>query len=98
MSGLFGSLSIAVGALLAEQNAQEVTANNVANANTPRYSRQRPAFVTNDPVALGSLTFGTGVLLQKIGSLRDPILELRIHEETQQQGSLDASVSAMQQV
>lgn len=98
MSGLFGSLSIAVGALLAEQNAQEVTANNVANANIPGYSRQRPDFVTNDPVVLGSLTFGTGVLLQKIESLRDPILELRIHEETQQQGSLDASVSAMQQV
>ncbi len=98
MSGLFGSLSIAVGALLAEQTAQEVTANNVANANTPGYSRQRPDFVTKDPVVLGNLTLGTGVLLQKIESLRDPILELRIHEETQQHGSLDAFVSSMQQV
>ena len=98
MSGLFGSLSIAVGALLAEQTAQEVTANNVANANTPGYSRQRPDFTTKDPVVLGTLTLGTGVLLQKIESLRDPVLELRIHEETQQQGSLDALVSAMQQV
>jgi flagellar hook-associated protein 1 len=98
MSGLFGSLSIAVGALLAEQTAQEVTANNVANSNTPGYSRQRPDFVTKDPLVLGNLTLGTGVLLQKIESLRDPILELRIHEETQQQGSLDAFVSAMQQV
>jgi flagellar hook-associated protein 1 FlgK len=98
MSGLFGSLSIAVGALLAEQTAQEVTANNVANSNTPGYSRQRPDFVTKDPLVLGNLVLGTGVLLQKIESLRDPILELRIHEETQQQGSLDAFVSAMQQV
>ena len=98
MSGLFGSLSIAVSALLAEQTAQEVTANNVANANTPGYSRQRPVFVSSDPIVLGNLTLGTGVLLQKIKSLRDPILELRIHEETQQQGSLDAFVSGMQQV
>jgi flagellar hook-associated protein 1 len=98
MSGLFGTMSIAVGALLAEQGALEVTSNNVANANTPGYSRQRPVLVASDPVIVGQLTLGTGVLLQKIESLRDPILELRIHEETQQQGSLDAFVSAMQQV
>jgi flagellar hook-associated protein 1 FlgK len=98
MSGLFGTLSIAVGALLAEQKAEAVTANNVANANTPGYSRQRPVFVASDPVQFGSLTLGSGVLLQKIESLRDPILELRIHDETQQQGSLDAFVSSMQQV
>src|SRR5215813_4305545 len=98
MSGLFGTLSIAVGALLAEQKAETITANNVANANTPGYSRQRPVFEASDPVQFGSLTLGSGVLLQKIESLRDPILALRIHDETQQQGSLDAFVSAMQQV
>ncbi len=98
MPGLFDTLTIAAGALLAEQSAQNVTANNVANANTPGYSRQRPVFVANDPVVMGPLTMGTGALLSKIESLRDPILELRIHEETQQQGNLDALVSSMQQV
>jgi flagellar hook-associated protein 1 FlgK len=98
MPGLFGTLTIAVNALLAEQTAENVTANNVANSNTPGHSRQRPDFVASDPIVLGNLTLGTGVLLQKIESLRDPILELRIHEETQQQGSLDAFVSGMQQV
>jgi flagellar hook-associated protein 1 len=97
-SGLFGTLSIAVGALVAEQDALNVTANNVANTNTPGYSRQRPDLVASDPVVIGQLTFGTGVTLQKVESLRDPILELRIHQETQQQGSLDAFVSGMQQV
>lgn len=35
MSSLFGTLSIATGALEAEQGAMDATTNNVANANTP---------------------------------------------------------------
>ena len=35
--------------------------------------------------------------LQKLESLRDPILQLRIDQETQQQGQLNTFVSAMQQ-
>ncbi len=97
MSSLFGTLSIAVSALQAEQGALSATTNNVANANTPGYSRLRPVLVESDPVTVGSVTYGSGVTLQQIESLRDPILEYRIQEETQQQGQLNAFVSAMQQ-
>ena len=92
MSGLSGTMSIALGALLADQGALESTTNNVANANTPGFSRQRPVMLE------GQLIFGTGVTLQKFESLRDPILELRLHEETQQHGQLDALVSSLQQI
>ncbi|PYV67658.1 MAG: flagellar hook-associated protein FlgK, partial [Acidobacteria bacterium] len=98
MSGLFGSMSIAVGALQAEQGAIDATTNNVANANTPGYSRLQPVLTENDPIIVGPLTLGTGVSLQNLESLRDPILQLRIQEETQQQGQLDAFVSGMQQI
>jgi len=98
MSSLFGTMSIAVGALQAEQGAIDATTNNVANANTPGYSRLQPVLTENDPVIVGPLTLGTGVSLQKLESLRDPILQLRIQEETQQQGQLDAFVSGMQQI
>jgi len=97
MSGLFGTMSTALSALQAEQGALEATTNNVANANTPGFSRQRAIMVESDPVVQGSLSFGTGVSLQ-LQSLRDPILELRLNQETQQQGQLDAQVSAMQQI
>jgi flagellar hook-associated protein 1 len=97
VSSLLGIMSIATGALGAEQGALDATTNNVANANTPGYSRQRPALAENDPVAIGSVTYGTGVSLEKLQSLRDPILQLRIQEETQQQGQLNAFVTAMQQ-
>jgi flagellar hook-associated protein 1 FlgK len=97
MSSLFGTMSIATGALGAEQGALDATTNNVANANTPGYSRLQPVLVENDPVVVGSVMFGTGVSLEKLQSLRDPILQTRIQEETQQQGQLNAFVSAMQQ-
>ena len=97
MSSLFGALSIAAGALDAEQGAMNATTNNVANVNTPGYSRLQPVLVENDPLVLGSLTYGQGVTLQKLESVRDPILQLRIEQETQQQGQLSAFTSAMQQ-
>ena len=97
MSSLFGAMSIASGALAADQGAMDATTNNVANANTPGYSRLRPVLAENDPIVVGSVTYGQGVALQKLESLRDPILQLRIDEETQQQGQLNTFVSAMQQ-
>lgn len=98
MSSLNASLAIAVGALSAEQGALDATTNNVANANTPGYSRERPVLTENNPVVLGPLTFGAGVNLQQIQSVRDPILQLRINQQTQQQGYFDSFVSSMQQI
>ena len=40
MSSLFGTMSVALQSLLAQQSALEVVANNIANANTPGYSRE----------------------------------------------------------
>lgn len=97
MSSLLGIISIATGALGAEQGALDATTNNVANVNTPGYSRLQPVLAESEPVAIGSITYGTGVTLEKLQSLRDPILQLRIEEETQQQGQLNAFVTAMQQ-
>jgi flagellar hook-associated protein 1 FlgK len=98
MSGLLGSLSIALSALVANQQALEVSANNVANVNTPGFSRQRPVMVPGDPVVIGGLSFGTGVVMQKLESLRDSILELRLNQESQTQGQLDSTLSALQQI
>src|SRR5580698_758965 len=97
MASLYGALSIVTGALGAEQGALDATTNNVANVNTPGYSRLQPVLVESSPVVVGSVTYGTGVSLEKLQSLRDPILQMRIQEETQQQGQLNASLTAMQQ-
>ena len=98
MSSLLATLAIATGSMAAEQGALEATANNVANVNTLGYSRKEPVFAENPPVVLGRLTLGTGVSLEKLESVRDPVLQLRIQEETGQQGLLDALASGMKQV
>ena len=98
MSGLSGSLSIALSALSVSQQEIATTSNNVANANTPGYSRQRSVVTASDPVIFGSFTFGTGVVLQKIESLRSPILEIQLNQATQQQSQLDTSLGQLQQL
>jgi flagellar hook-associated protein 1 FlgK len=97
MSSLNASLATALSGLIAEQGAIATTTNNVANVNTPGYSRQQPILVSSDPVVVDPLTFGTGVNLQSVESIRDPILESQIQQQTQSQGQFGALATALQQ-
>ena len=98
MSSLLGTMSIALGSLEAQQAGLETTTNNIANLNTPGYTRQRPILEEADPVIQNGMAWGNGVDLKGIQSLRDSILELQIGDETQQQGKSQALVNAMSQV
>jgi flagellar hook-associated protein 1 len=98
MSSLFGILSTALSSLTVSQDEMAVTANNVANANTPGYSREVPDVAAGAPIAIGNLSFGTGVVLQKIESLRNPILEIQLNQQTQQQGKLSTALAQLQQI
>jgi flagellar hook-associated protein 1 len=97
MSSLNASLATALSGLTADQGAMAATTNNVANVNTPGYSREVPVLVASDPVELQPLTFGTGVTLQNIESIRDPILESQIQQQNQAQGQYSTLTSALQQ-
>ena len=98
MSGLMGTMWMALGALQAQQAGLQTTTNNIANLNTPGYSRQRPVLQEANPVSVGNLVFGGGVELKGIVSLRSDLLDLQISQETQQQGNSQALVNAMNQV
>lgn len=97
MSSLNASLAAALSGLIAEQGALATTTNNVANVNTPGYSRQEAVLASSDPVEVGPLTFGTGVTLQSVESIRDPILESQIQQQTQTQGQYTNLAAALQQ-
>jgi flagellar hook-associated protein 1 FlgK len=97
MSSLNASLAIALSGLTAEQGALEATSNNVANVNTPGYSREVPVLAASDPIIVNPLTLGSGVNLRTIESVRDSILESQIQQETQTQGQLSSLVSALSQ-
>lgn len=97
MSSLNASLATALSGLIAEQGALQATTNNVANVNTPGYSRESAELAASEPVVVDPLTFGTGVTLQSVESIRDPILESQIQQQTQGQGQFSALSSALQQ-
>src|SRR5208283_3977802 len=98
MSGLFGSLSIALSSLSVSQQEMETTSNNVANANTPGYTREVSDVAAGNPITEGSLSEGTGVVLEKIETLRDSILQIQINQSTQQNSSFNAALAQLQQI
>ena len=98
MGGLTGALNISLGSLQVDEDAIATSANNVANADTPGYSRQIANLAETPPITIGNVQFGTGVTLQSVTSTRDSILDLRVNQETQLQGQLNAFISDGQQI
>ncbi|HUG67947.1 MAG TPA: flagellar hook-associated protein FlgK [Pirellulaceae bacterium] len=75
---LFGSLQIANNALFASQVGLQVTGNNIANANTPGYIRQRPVFTPAATQLIGNLPLGLGVQVEGIIQQSDRFLADRL--------------------
>ncbi len=71
---IFPSLSIGASSLKAQQKAMDVVSNNIANANTPDYSRQQVSLANLEPQKLGPLAFGRGVDVAAIRRVVDPLL------------------------
>ncbi len=88
MPSPFGGLSIGLSGLLAAQQAMETASHNVANANTPGYSRQRVNLVASRPYTYPAFNrsglpgqIGTGVSVASIERVRDAFLDLQIRGE-----------------
>ncbi len=90
MPGFGGILSIARGALSASQAAVQIASHNIANANTPGYSRQREVLSTSAPEHTPLGIFGTGVTLSTVQRLRDGMLDQEFRN-----GSAQSSASSM---
>ncbi|MGH9467403.1 MAG: flagellar hook-associated protein FlgK [Terriglobales bacterium] len=89
--GLSGSLSIAVQSLEAQQAAVQVTANNIANVNTPGYTRRVAVLAEQAPFSTETDSAGGGgVSLQQVQDIRDSVLNIRINQETASQSQLTA--------
>ncbi len=95
---LSSSLYTVLSALDTDQGALAVTSNNIANVNTPGYSRE-VAELSEAPVEdLGNQEYGTGVQLSGIQGIRDSLLQLRLNQEAQTQGQLQTEVSGLTQL
>jgi flagellar hook-associated protein 1 FlgK len=90
-------MDIAQQALMANQEALNVTGNNVANQNTAGYTRQVVSFQTVDAVTLSGSAYGSGVTASAT-SQRDRVLEQQVQQQTQTQAQSGALESALQQI
>ncbi len=96
MSDINGILSMAGQALITQQQAISVTSHNIANVNTPGYSRQKLIMTSNTWLnsALGPM--GSGVSADAIERIYDRFINGRINNESQQMGRWDAQKNAVE--
>ena len=94
---IFAGLEIGKRSIMTHQSALNVTGHNVANVNTPGYTRQSPNIVTSPPWHTPVLTgnsragqFGTGVDVISVDRLRDRFLDDQIRNETRTLGYWDS--------
>ena len=73
-----GSLEVGASSLRAQQQAMDVIAQNIANANTPGYSRQETILVSKQPRQAGVLNLGRGV---KVGNIRRVVDTVLTHAQ-----------------
>jgi flagellar hook-associated protein 1 len=97
MGTITSLMSIAQQALIADQEALNVTSTNVANQNTAGYTREVVNFQSVDTITLSGGTYGAGVTASA-ASERDRVLEQQVQQQTQTQAQSGALQSALQQV
>jgi flagellar hook-associated protein 1 FlgK len=98
MSGINGIMSMAGQALMTQQQAISVTSHNIANVNTPGYSRQRLNMTTNTPLNSSSGLMGNGVSATEIQRLYDRFIGNQINSESQGLGRWDAQKQAVERL
>lgn len=98
MSSLFGILSVARSALQASQLAIQTATNNVANAGTPGYSRQRVDLNESLPENLPVGQVGTGVTVNGIRRYRNEFFDRQFAQAQQALGERQAQQSTLEQI
>lgn len=102
---LFSTLNTSYLGLIAQQNALQTTSHNVANANTPGFSRQRAIMETTTPLpypslqrSVGAGQIGTGVMVGSIDRVRDAFLDTQVWRETASLSSWEEKQKLLEQI
>lgn len=98
MSGIYGVLQIGARSLLAQQKGLEITGHNIANVNTPGYSRQKANLQTGTPMVTPQGIIGTGVNARETERVYDRFVGAQIQNENGELGRWDAQKTAVERV
>ncbi len=84
------------GSLIAEQEASEVTGNNLANVNNPAYSREKVVLQSSIPQETPIGEEGTGVVATNIAQYRSAFIDSQVAAETSVTSSYTSQQSTLQ--
>ena len=105
MAGLFDTFTVAKRGLFVQQGNINTTSHNIANAQTPGYSRQRANVVTTRPFGGNSKydscaygQIGTGAQITQINRIRNEFIDYQVRAETTNQGTLNSTYQYLYQV
>jgi flagellar hook-associated protein 1 FlgK len=98
MPGLTSGLYVGLTGLQAHQGGLNVIGHNIANVNTPGYSRQRVDLGTQDTQFFGGFGYGPGVTINSIGGVRDRLLELQLYKEQARQSGAQGRYEGIQAI
>jgi flagellar hook-associated protein 1 len=96
MLGLLGTLDLAASSLSVQEEAMEVTGQNLANVNNPAYTRQQLEIQSATPLQTPIGEEGTGVEATGISQASDALLNSQIQAENSVNSSLTAQATALQ--
>jgi flagellar hook-associated protein 1 FlgK len=105
MPGPFFGVESGLRALRTAQAAMDTASHNIANVNTPGYSRQRVEYQVTDPYTvpsqwykIGALQIGTGIQARAITQARDNALDGQVRAGYSDREALIAQQGALTQV
>jgi flagellar hook-associated protein FlgK len=90
--------NIGISAIRANQAALQTISNNIANADTDGYHRQRVNLTATAPLTQGNLQFGTGVQVASIDRLRNASADLSLTLNLSQSANNQAQLDALQSI
>ena len=98
MPDIYGILNVATRSLLTQQKAIDVTGQNIANVNTPGYSRQRVVMEPSTPINFEPGQMGTGVKAAEIQRIYDSFVGGQISGENSKLGQWEATESGLSRI
>ena len=95
MPGINGILNVARNALLAQQIGMEVTSQNIANVNTPGYSRQKAVFESLGASTASRIKIGHGVEIDSVIQYVDEYTTKAMNQKTASSSEYDAKAAVL---
>jgi flagellar hook-associated protein 1 FlgK len=98
MYGINIGFEIGKRALLAQQYSLNLTGHNIANVNTPGFTRQQAILSSSQPFNTANGNYGTGVDVVDVRHLRSIFLDEQYRQETQNLGKWQALSGSWNQI